>query len=65
MPTAQAHERRVRREAHRQGLRLKKLRTGEGYWLIDISTGGLVLGEEITRGVRIGYELGAVEEWLK
>jgi hypothetical protein len=65
MATAQTRERRVRREADRQGLRLMKLRTGEGYWLIDISTGGLVLGEEITRGVRIGYDLGAVEEWLK
>ncbi len=65
MPTAQTLERRVRREAERQGLRLKKLRNDDGYWLIDISTGGLVLGEEITRGVRIGYDLDAVEEWLK
>lgn len=28
---------------------------GDGYWLIDNRTNGLVLGEQIARGVNIGY----------
>ena len=38
---------------------------GDGYWLIDNRTNGLVLGEQIARGVNIGYHLDAVEEWLR
>ena len=38
---------------------------GDGYWLIDNRTNGLVLGEQIARGVNIGYHLDAVEEWQR
>jgi hypothetical protein len=61
---AETHERRARREAARCGLRLKKLRDGDGYWLIDNDTNCLVMGHEITRGVRIGYGLDVIEEYL-
>ena len=61
----QARERRVRREAERQGRRLKKLRNADGYWLIDRETGGVVGGEEVCRGVRVGYTLDAVEQFLE
>jgi hypothetical protein len=39
--STEAHERRVRRQAHAQGFRLRKLRNDDGYWLIDIATCGL------------------------
>ena len=57
-------ERSIRRLADREGYRLRKLRGDRGYWLSDLSTGGLVIGECITRGVEIGYELDVIEEWL-
>jgi hypothetical protein len=64
MTTLNRRENHLRRLAARHGCRLRKLRGDDGYWLIDNSTGGLLVGEEVTRGVRIGYDLGVVEEWL-
>jgi hypothetical protein len=66
MPTINinASEKRVRRLAARQGYVLRKLRDDDGYWLIDADTGGLVIGEQIAPGVRIGYDLDAIEDWL-
>jgi hypothetical protein len=63
-PGHPAWERRLRRLADQQGYRISKLRNGDGYWLIDVDTGGLVIGEEVTRGVRIGYDLDVIEDWL-
>jgi hypothetical protein len=56
---------RLRRLADKQGYQLQKLRGDDGYWLSDATTGGLVIGEGITRGVRVGYDLDAIEEWLR
>ena len=64
MSTITAHENRVRRLAARQGLRLRKLRGDNEYWLIDNDTNMLVLGHAVTRGVCIGQTLDAVEDWL-
>jgi hypothetical protein len=61
----QAQERRVRRVADKLGYRLHKLRDGGGYWLLTVNTGGLVIGQQIARGVNIGYDIGAIEDWLR
>ena len=46
-------------------MRLRKLRNADdSYWLIDNSTNCLVIGEEIARGVRIGYTLDVIDDWL-
>jgi hypothetical protein len=58
-------ENRARRLAAEQGWRIRKLRDDAGYWLIDNSTGGLILGEQIAAGVDIGYDLDAVEGYLR
>ena len=64
MSTIQTRENRARRLAADQDWRVRKLRNGLGYWLIDNSTGGLILGEQIAAGVDIGYDLDAVEQYL-
>ena len=65
MHTYNRREKRLRRLAACQGTRLRKLRNADdGYWLIDNSTNCLVIGEEIARGVRIGYTLDVIEDWL-
>jgi hypothetical protein len=46
----QQRERRLRRLADQQGYRLKRLRGQDGYWLIDIDTGGLVIGDQVAKG---------------
>jgi hypothetical protein len=58
-------ERRLRRLADKQRYRLTKLRGQDGYWLSDIDTGGLVIGEMVTRGVFIGGNLDEIEDWLR
>jgi hypothetical protein len=60
----QQRERRLRRLADKQGYRLQKLYGDDGYWLSDISTRGLVIGEQTAAGVRIGYDLDVIEDWL-
>jgi hypothetical protein len=60
----QQQERRLRRLADKQGYRLHKLRGDHGYWLSDVSTRGVLIGEQIAAGVRIGYDLGVIEDWL-
>jgi hypothetical protein len=47
------------------GYRLQKLRGDDGYWLSDADGGWLVVGEEVIAGVRIGYDLDVIEEWLR
>ena len=66
MPTSTYNrcESRLRRQAAREGYRLRKLRDDRGYWLIDPSTGGLIIGDQITRGVDIGYDLDVIDDWL-
>ncbi|SCX27225.1 hypothetical protein [Mycolicibacterium fluoranthenivorans] len=61
---AQAHEARVRRRARRGGYKLRKLRDGDGYWLIDNDTNVVVVGHAVARGCLIGYELDMIEEHL-
>ena len=66
MPTSTYNRResRLRRQAAREGYRLRKLRDDRGYWLIDLSTGGLVIGDQITRGVDVGSDLDVIDDWL-
>ena len=63
--TDRNRERRVRRQADRQGCRLTKMRGQDGYWLSDYTTGGLIFGHSPARGVYIGYDLDVIEEWLR
>ena len=65
MPTSTYNRResRLRRQAAREGYRLRKLRDDRGYWLIDLST-GLIIGDQIARGVDIGYDLDVIDDWL-
>jgi hypothetical protein len=64
MSTHTAHEKRVRRLADREGYRLKKLRNGCGYWLIDNSMNIPMLGEVDVHNDQVGYVLEVVEDWL-
>lgn len=57
-------EKRLRRLADKQGYRLHKLRSGNGYWLLDLDTNGLIIGEQVTAGVCIGYDLAVIQNWL-
>ena len=59
-----SRENRIRRLAHREGMRLHKLRDDGGFWLFDNAINCLVIGQEITRGVRIGYDLDVFGEYL-
>jgi hypothetical protein len=63
-PATVYNERKLRGIADRQGYRLKKLRGQEAYWLIDVATGGLVIGEQIAPGVNVGCDLDTVNDWL-
>ena len=60
----QQREWRLRQLADRQGYRLQKLRGDGGYWLLDVGTAWLIMGEQTTHGVCVGYDLDAIEDWL-
>jgi hypothetical protein len=69
MPTTidRNRERRLRRQADKQGYRLTKLRgkDQDGYWLTDMDTGALVVGSSPARGVFIGHDLDVIENYLR
>jgi len=63
MPTT-TRENRARRLASDHGMRIRKLSDDAGYWLIDTATNSLVIGDQITHGVDIGFDLDTIEQYL-